>query len=139
MSEIPGMMSKAAKRYFLSVLFAGDPAVEELWVGLARRPPIDKEVTLQALAALEPRGAEGYARQALRPENWVLEGDTEVVSKELTFMNAGDETWPPVEVAFLATSRDDSGVLIAWSYLQQTRVLFKGDYIPFPFRVRFPD
>jgi len=138
MPEIPGMMTNEAKRYFLSIAFMGDPVIENLWVGLARRPPIGEEVTLDMLTALEAVG-DGYYRQQLKPQSWRFDGDLEIVSQELIFINPSSQSWEPLEVSFLATSRDDSGLLLGWSMLPQKTVIFQGDRYQIPIRMRMPE
>ena len=130
----PGMMTEEAKRYLLGVVFQGKDIVNPLWVGLARRPIGDKP-ELRAFAAGEPK-AENYRRQSLGKEDWAYK-DGQLKSIPLHFKNDSRQIWTGLDTIFLATTKDDTGILLAWGYLDHMRELFDGDELLVPVSIRF--
>ena len=127
-------ISLEGKRYILDVMFRGAEPVRQFWVGLARYPK-GPEVTLAALTALEP--VSGYARQVIFPLDWTIDKDSSIESRKISFENIGKNTWPVVEVAFVATSKDGAGILLAWGPLDRSWALMPGDMLVVPLRIGF--
>lgn len=137
----PGAMTAEAKKFILGLAFLGQEAPKELWVGLSRRRTLSgDEPTLADFARSEPPARLGYARQRLEPSDWritrVSERSFEATSRETAFINPSDEPWPSVDLSFVATTQDGTGVLLGWSYLQTTRDVFRGDEVRLIERVR---
>lgn len=135
MADLTGMATPEAQRLMLEIMFTGVEAPKELWVGLCRRTVSDR-VDLKLLTSLEPRSAPGYRRQRLEPRDWQLEGDGQVSSRVLRFSNSGNEPWPVMDISFLATSEDASGILLAWTWLPQGHALFREEVLLLPWQVR---
>ena len=126
MSNMPGM-TEESKVWILGLAFKGDRA-SDLWLGLSLLAENDP-VTLENLVENEPNGARGYSRRRLDPDDWTISDElsVQVESVPVTFRNTGTEKWPSVNVAFLATSEDADGILVAWTFLRATRDLFFHD------------
>ena len=130
----PGVWTPEGKKWLLEIAFLGKTP-GDLWGGLCRRP--QGEIDLIKLTSLEPRGATGYKRKKLTLADWRLDG-VQVVSKMVSFSNfSGDQLWPPLDVGFVATTEDASGVLLVWAYLRTTRTLMPGEELVFPWRLGF--
>ena len=125
-----------AKAYFLSVVFLAKPVSERLFVGLSAATRVMPQTLVEA-GAREPTRQEGYRRQALGKDDWTFEGNGVIVSKAVTFRNDGRELWPELAFSFLATTEDNSGVLLAWAALDRARMQFPGDELVLPLRIRF--
>ena len=129
-------MGMEAKAHFLSVIFRGKPAGTRLFVGLSAELRTIPE-TLTEAAVREPTAREGYSRQVLLNADWSFRGDDVLVSKAVIFRNGGRELWSPIYASFLATTEDNSGVLLAWAPLDRPRSLISGDELVLPITIRF--
>jgi len=88
----------------------------------------------------EPSGS-GYSAQTLErsavgfPTKEISESAYRIVSKILTF-TAASGSIGPVTTAYLSTSSDDTGKLIAFRALAMTRTILDGDSMTIQFRVK---
>ena len=132
-----GQMPKEARRYLMQVIYKGRQAESRFWIGLAESPGDPTiEPTLDLLTRQEPAG--GYGRQQVNRQDWTLTPDLVLESPELFFTNLSEERWRTVDIAFLATSPDDSGVLLAWGFLQDGHyTLNPRNQLHFPYLLQF--
>lgn len=83
----------------------------------------------------------GYSAQLLErsttgfPTKELDSGDYRIISKELTFTAAGGNIGP-VTTAFLATTSDNTGKLIAFVDLAMTRTILDGDSMVVQMRIK---
>lgn len=117
---------------FLRVVFKAEGAPKELWVGLARQSALASP----KLADMAEPKMVGYKRQRLTSEDWMVDGTT-ALSRMVHWDNTQKDAWPPVDVYFLATSADGSGVLLDWKPLKARRELMTGDTLEFPISIQF--
>jgi len=88
----------------------------------------------------EPSG-NGYAAQLLErssvgfPTKELSEGDYRLVSKEVTFVASGGDIGP-VTTAYLATTSDNTGKLLAFRTLSLTRTVLDGDEMVVQMRIK---
>lgn len=127
----PGVITPEGHAYFLRIIFAGEKPAENLWVGLCKRPTTEQD--LKTLTKLEPR-ASTYKRLRLNPADWRIEGQ-EATSKQIVYSNFSGQSWPTVDASFVATSEDDSGILLCWNYLRTSRTMLPGDELWFPCKI----
>ena len=114
--------------------FRAEPAASRFYVGLARRPQTD-EIDLELLTSLEPK-VPGYKRAVLVTEDFSRDG-RELVTKRFTFSNWDKLPWPPVDIGFVATSNDGSGILLGWFTLRVRRELMFQEELSDNLRFRF--
>ena len=127
----PGVVTPEGHKYFLEIIFTGKKPVENLWVGLCKRPTGKED--LAGLTKLEPKDTT-YKRLRLTPNDWRVEG-SEVVSKQVVYSNFSSNPWPGVDASFVTTSEDEKGILLFWNYLRTSRGLLSGDELWFPVRI----
>lgn len=114
----------------LDVFLRGGTAPSTFYLRLYNTTPT-KTSTLSGISAYEP-STFAYAPQEIPKNNtgWptlVLDsGDEMATSEEVTFVATGG-SWGPVTYAVLATSSDNSGKLIAFAALSQSRTLTNGE------------
>ncbi len=144
---VPQFSSKQGAEFRVKVspsALAGDMAIvvyldriAEVWIGLAKRLPFGSP---QALADFDELFAKGYARKHLTQADWRVEGDC-VVCKTFFFENRGQAKpwmagqpppvpaprWPVVRAWFMASTPDDTGMLLGWHPLGAPRSLMVGD------------
>jgi len=110
----------------LKVYFSGEQAHRgTLYLGLytnATEP--DETATLADI--VEPSGA-GYARQAIADSEWSVSGDTATAVAK-TFQASGG-SWGDVTGYFIATSADNSGLLLAVEHFDAAKNIGDGDSI----------
>lgn len=134
----PNALSDAGESAMLDVYFRGATAPTNFYIGLVNDTPVDTD-TLATLTG-EPAGS-GYARALVERSNTgfpTLEldgGDYRVVSSTETFTAAGGSIGP-VTYAFLATSTDNTGILVVYNALSQSRTLADGDSLDVTFRIK---
>lgn len=129
------------EEFFVKVLFsevASPPAA--YYIGLDARSSPAEDDNLAALDG-EPT-TDGYARVAVNSDATDFtvtkdagSGDWEAKSKECDFTASGGN-WPAVTQAFLATSSDGSGKLIATKALSQSRIVNDGETLKVTFTIR---
>jgi len=89
----------------------------------------------------EPTSTYGYAPQLLErsligfPTKELNEGDYRLVSKELTFTASGGDIGP-VTTAYLSTTSNNTGKLIAFRSLSLTRTVIDGDEMVVQMRIK---
>jgi hypothetical protein len=97
----------------LNILLGATPVDGVLYLGLYRNPTeLSEEADLNDLD--EPSGG-GYGRIALTRGQWTIIGD-EATYETQTFLAIGGD-WGEIWGYFLATSRDNSGKLLAAEHL----------------------
>ena len=139
------VISPALRRLLLNVLLGNQPTPDVLFLGLLTDlPPENALVELSAMEAREPTGVPGYERQRLERATWQCREDPiRAETDGAWFRNQGDRNWPQVRGAFIATSQDGEGVLLAWNALEDaigrpvTRMLLPGDVMNVPFLLGF--
>ncbi len=113
-----------------------DPA--EFYVRLCNDTLVETDILGTVLN--EPSGS-GYAPQLLErstigfPTKELSEGDYRLVSKEVTFAASGGDIGP-VTTAYLATTSDNTGKLIAFRSLSLTRTVLDGDEMVVQMRIK---
>ena len=96
--------------------------------------------TLTTVAG-EPVSTYGYVGQLVErttvgfPTKELSDGDYRLISKEVTFTAVGGDIGP-VTTAFLATTNDSTGKLVAFRALQVTRTITDGNSAIIAFRVK---
>lgn len=129
--HIPNVIHHAAEQYFLSVLFNTTAATVPInyYCGLDNRTSPDASDTLANLSQ-EPTQF-GYTRQAVSSSTGFTVGlNTDSIyqatSNVLTFVASGG-SWGPVKNVFLATTVNNSGVLLSTAALDGSRFLNDGE------------
>lgn len=130
-NNIKNIVHHAAEEYFLNVLFSTTSASVPLnyYCGLDNRTSPDVSDTLANLSQ-EPTQF-GYARQSVSSTTGFTIGlNTDSVyqatSNVLTFVASGG-SWGPVKNVFLATTVNNSGVLLSTAALDGSRFLNDGE------------
>ena len=139
-ANAPQEMTKAGKRLLWDSTFRGVPAPDAYYSGVCQRVAsgvdLDTPNGLAVLTRLEP--AAPYKRARITPSEWAMVSDDLIKSPALQFTNDGDVVWNVLDIHFLATSPDDSGVLVQWGWLDLTTDLFpRGDILQFSVSLRF--
>ena len=134
-------LADAGEEAMLELYFRGDAAYAptEFYVRLCN----DTLVEVDTLSEVqnEPAGTFGYAPQLLErssvgfPTKEFVEGDFRVNSKSLTFTASGGDIGP-VTTAYMATTSDNSGKLIAFRALSLTRTVIDGDEMVVQMRIK---
>lgn len=129
--NIPNLIHHAAEQYFLSILFSSTEASVPLnyYCGLDNRVSPDASDTLANLSQEPTQFA--YARQAVSSTTGFTIGLNtddiyQATSNVLTF-NASGGSWGPVKNVFLATTVNNSGVLLSTAALDGSRFLNDGE------------
>jgi len=130
--EGPNIFHDAGEEWLCKVAFSEEAAVPaSFYLGLDNRATPTEADTLNDLSG-EPTG-NGYARQAIASDgvDWTVQqdagsGDWEAQSKTVTFTASGGAIGP-VQQMFLATTSDNTGVLICTRPLSQSRTLADGE------------
>lgn len=123
---------------FLDTYLRGAAAPAGFYVRLFNDTPIETD-TLTTLTG-EPTGS-GYAAIAVERSNtgWPTlaldTGDYLATSKEVTFTASGGSIGP-VTYAVLSTSSDNTGKLISYAALSQSRTLASGDSLKITYKVK---
>ena len=113
----------------LDVYFRGATAPTNFYLGLVNDTPVETD-SLTDLTG-EPSGS-GYSRQTIPatsvgfPTLALDSGDFQTTSTTETFTASGGSIGP-VTYSFLATSSDNTGLLVAYVALSTTRTLTDGD------------
>jgi len=124
-------LCKEGLKFILETVFPASQSVPaNYYMGLCEDASIAEDAALADLTELAV--ANGYARQLIPSGSvtgWTSEqagtNDWKVTSITVTFTASG--TWNGAEHAFLASSSDDSGFLIACGALSVERFLTNGD------------
>ena len=122
------------------MLFKGMHAPESLWLGLTTSATFG-EMTLANISERELK-AEGYKRVEMLPRDWsvVKERRGEVQEVRITTLarihNPTKEvTWPMVRGAFIATTPDNAGLLVAFTAFGESRIALPDDTMQFPIQI----
>lgn len=123
-----------AEQYFLSVIFGGVVPPANYFMGLDDRAVIDITDTMETLVG-EPT-SNGYVRQQVSSSTgWNIQpitiGTTQIyqaIGSIVTFQANGG-SWGPANNLFMATTIDNTGVLLASVLLSQQVTLNSGDSI----------
>ena len=135
----------ALQQFFLRILLGDVAAPSVLYIGLLTSLPSERdEISLERLSTWEPDGIAGYARQGVEKRLWSFMLDPIRAETEgVWFRNAAGVNWPQIRGAFLATSVDNSGILVGWNVLEDAtgravgRLLLPGDTLNVPFVLGF--
>lgn len=127
-------------QFLLEVAFSEEQAVPaNYYIGLATDASLAENATLASLTEVS---GTGYARQAVASSAVGFPtsesqgtNDWQIVSQQVTF-TGGAGGWTGANMAFLATSTDGSGKLIASAPLSSTRTLAEGDTLKVTFRLQ---
>ncbi len=124
-------------QFILEVTFTEEQSVPvNFYIGLAT------DVSLSETASLGDQtevSGTGYARQAVASDNVDITSaatgtnDYKVTTKTVTFTAGG--TWTGAKTVFLATTLNDTGVLIASAPLSETRTLADTDTLTIAMQV----
>lgn len=123
---------------FLDIYLRGATPPAGFYIRLYNDTPVETD-TLSTLTG-EPSG-NGYAAIAVERSNtgWPTlaldSGDYMATSKEVTFTAAGGSIGPVTYVA-LATSSDNTGKLISYAALSQSRTLATGESLKITYKVK---
>jgi hypothetical protein len=128
-TQVPNALADEGENNILDVYYRGQNAPTTFYCRLYNDTPLETD----SLADLtgEPVG-NGYAAQEIErstvgwPTLALDAGDWQLTSKEVTFTASGG-SWGPVTHAVLATSSDNSGLLIAFVALSTSRTLQDGE------------
>lgn len=128
--EVINALADEGERDILGVYYRGETAPTQFYIRLYNDTPVETD-TLADLVG-EPAG-NGYAPQLVERSSVGFptvqqdaSGDWQVVSKTVTFSASGGSIGP-VTYAVLATSSDNTGKLIAFVALSQSRTLADGE------------
>lgn len=118
-----------------SAVLGGKPVPDILYLGLT----LERDFTDPTLASVSKREltAPSYRRIEISSDKWSITRHPPKAAANVTITNKGVDTWPTVRGAFIATSQDNSGLLIAFAPFSEGRVAFPGDSIVFPIAVEF--
>ncbi len=123
-------LADEGERDILGVYYRGETAPIQFYIRLYNDTPVESD-TLSTLMG-EPAG-NGYAPQLVERSNVGFPtvqqdagGDWQVISKTVTFTASGGSIGP-VTYAVLATSSDNTGKLVAFVALSQSRTLADGE------------
>jgi hypothetical protein len=116
-------------QHALEVVYSEEQSVPAAYyIGLCEDAAVAEDANLAGLTEL---AGSGYSRQAVNSDNTDFTSaaagtnDRKVTTKTVTFTATG--TWNGAEHAFLATTVDDSGKLVAAAALSVERFLVNGD------------
>lgn len=130
-------LTNAGERSILNTYFKNIEAPTTFYVRLCGGY-IGVNDTLASIKG-EPSGS-GYAAQQVErssvgfPKLELIDGDYRLVSKTVSF--SATSQWNPVNYLFLATTSDNSGILIAGLNLETEKVLLSGDILQVAFKIR---
>ena len=134
---VENALADEGEQNILEVYFEGAAGPSGFHLGLVNDTPVETD----GLADLtgEPSTG-GYARQAIARNgtDWTGAadaGDWQETSKTVTFTASGGQIGP-VTYAILATTSDNSGLLVAYVALSTTRTLVDGDSLDASMRVK---
>lgn len=129
--NLPNLWHIEGQQFVLSLAFdteSGFEAPSNYYLGLDNRGTIDIEDTLELISD-EP-STNGYARQAVSSSSGfaigISEGKLKATTGVLTFVASGG-SWGPVSNLFLATTINNTGLLIATVALSSTRTIADGE------------
>ncbi len=127
---IENALADEGEQAMLDVFYRNGAAPTQFYIRLYNDTPVETD-TLSTLTG-EPAG-NGYAPQLVERSNVGFptiqqdaNGDWQIVSKTVTFSASGG-SWGPVTYAVLATTSDNTGKLIAFVALSQSRTLNDGE------------
>lgn len=130
-------LTNGGERSILNTYFKGIEAPTSFYVRLCAGY-VGVNDTLGSIKG-EPSGS-GYAPAQIErsivgfPTLDLIDGDYRLVSKTVSFSATGE--WTPVNYLFLATSSDNTGVLVAGLNLETERKMFGGDILQVAFKIR---
>jgi hypothetical protein len=125
----PNALADEGEANILDVYFRNQNAPAQFYLRLYNTTPTETS-TLSSLTG-EPSG-NGYAAQLVErstvgwPTLALDAGDYQLTSKEVTFSASGG-SWGPVTYCVLATTSDNTGKLISFVALSQSRTLQAGE------------
>ena len=127
---IENALADEGEQAMLDVFYRNGTAPTGFYIRLYNDTPVETD-TLATLVG-EPAG-NGYAAQLVERSNVGFptiqqdaNGDWQIISKTVTFSASGG-SWGPVTYAVLATTSDNTGKLIAFVALSQSRTLNDGE------------
>jgi hypothetical protein len=130
-TNIPNTLHGGGEQYILKVVFQGTLIPVAYYLGLDNRQVVSVSDTLASLVQ-EPTG-NGYTRQPLmsNTNNFIISqsGETYIASTSVVTFTASGSSWGPVQNLFLATTLDNSGVLISTAPLTPAFSVSPGDQI----------
>ena len=136
-------LADEGEQFFLDVFLRAATAPTQFYIGLADSTStcsiVDTD-TLTLASAGEP-STNGYARQLVErsatgwPTLALDAGDYQATSSTETFSASGG-SWGPVYCAFLGTTVDNTGKLIAYAALSTGRTLADGETLQITYRVK---
>lgn len=131
-------LADEGEQMFLDVALRGGTAPTQFYLRLVNDTVAETD-TLAALVG-EPATA-GYAAQLVERSNvgWPTlaldSGDYQAVSKTVTFSASGG-SWGPVNTCILATTSDNTGLLVSFAALSTSRTLADGESLQVTYRVK---
>jgi len=131
-------LADEGEQWVLDSFLRGAAAPTGFYIRLYNDTPVDTD-SLSTLTG-EPSG-NGYQAQLVEASStgWPTlaldAGDYQATSKEVTF-NATGGSWGPVTYAVLATSSDNTGKLIAYVALSQSRTLNDGESLKVTMKIK---
>lgn len=126
-----GYLTEVGKKYILSSFFKGESIQDKLYIGLCGN------ISLEGQIEGEPVGHTGYMRVVLNGESWKMADGPSITTDPILFRNRGNGSWPEITTAFLSFGNALNSPVIAVSFLDHKRILFKGDALEVPIKIRF--
>lgn len=126
---IHNALADEGERLLLMSTFRDEESPTEFYLGLCNDTLVETDTLPDILN--EPSG-NGYSRQLIErsatgwPTIELSDGDYRLTSKYVTFTASGGDIGP-VTTAFLATTADNTGKLIAYAALPISRTILDGD------------
>lgn len=137
--EAENSLADEGEHFVLDEFFRAATAPTQFFIRLTNTVLSDTS-TLTTASAGEP-STNGYAAQLVErsatgwPSLALDSGDYQLTSSEETF-NATGGSWGPVDRAFLGTTSNNTGKLIAYATLSQARTLANGESLKITYRVK---
>lgn len=126
---VQNALANEGERLLLMTTFRSEEEPAIFYLGLCNDTLVETDTLSDILN--EPSGS-GYSRQAIErnstgwPTIELSDGDYRLTSKYVTFTASGGDIGP-VTTAFLATSSDNTGKLVAYASLPIERTILDGD------------
>lgn len=134
LTPVQGHMTQEARHLLLDILFHGVAAPSALWVGIAKAPDNMNDLNLATLTQNEP--SRGYHRVEVQKSDWRFTDALTIHAADIVFVNQSENPWPMVNLAFIATRPDDSGILLWWDYLKAPQLIFPRGRLLMPTTLR---
>lgn len=113
---------------------AGASVPTNYYIGLDNRSSLEKTDTLTDLTTEPSIGVNGYERQAVSSTTgFTIQTADDIVklTSSLVTFNGTGGSWGPVTKAFIATTEDNTGLLIASTDLSSSRTIIAGETFSF--------